>query len=98
MTKDDKVLATLISAGIEFQITGAKYWIEPLPNITGLILGVQSFWGLFDLNPNKAELFEGSFSGGRGGSIFPPPSPPSLPFHISRRTYPNSIKLYTIVK
>ena len=49
--KDDKVLAFLISAGIEFQITGPKYRIEPLPNLTELILGIQSFWGPFDLKP-----------------------------------------------
>ena len=47
--KDDKVLPFLISAGIEFQIAGPKYWIEPLPNLTELILGIQSFWGPFDL-------------------------------------------------
>ena len=41
--KDDKVLAFLISAGIEFQITGPKYQIEPLPNLAELILGIQSF-------------------------------------------------------
>ena len=48
--KDDKVIAFLFSAGIEFQITGPKYRIEPLPNLTELILGIQSFWGPFDLN------------------------------------------------
>ena len=57
-------------------------------------------------NPNKAWLFEGSFScfflrgggggGGGGGGQFDPPSPPIL--HILRRTYPTSIKLSTIVK
>ena len=41
--KDDKVLVFLISAGIEFQITGPKYQIELLPNLTELILGIQSF-------------------------------------------------------
>ena len=49
--KDDKVLAFLILAGIEFYITGPKYRIEPLPNLTELILGIQSFWGPFDLKP-----------------------------------------------
>ena len=49
--KDDKVLAFLISAGIEFQITGPKYQIEPVPNLTELLLGIQSFWGPFDLKP-----------------------------------------------
>ena len=47
--KDDKVLAFLISAGIEFQITGPNYRIEPSPNQTELILEIQSFWGPFDL-------------------------------------------------
>ena len=47
--KDDKVLAFLISAGIEFQITGPKYQIEPLPNLTELILGIQSFLDPFGL-------------------------------------------------
>ena len=50
-SKDEKVLAFLIIAGIEFQITGSKYQIEPLPNLTELILGIQSFWGPFDLKP-----------------------------------------------
>ena len=49
--KDDKVLAFLISAGIEFRITGPMYRIEPLPNLTELILGIQSFWGPIDLKP-----------------------------------------------
>ena len=51
--KDDKVIAFLFSAGIEFQITGPKYRIEPLPNIRKLILGIQSFWGPIDLKPYK---------------------------------------------
>ena len=38
-------------------------------------------WGQF--NPNKAGLFEGSFSWGGGGGQFDPP--PIL--HIYRRTY-----------
>ena len=48
------------------------------------------------LNPNKADLFEGSFSWGRerggrggGGVRWTTPAPP--PFQISRRTYPISI-------
>ena len=49
--KDDKVSAFLISAGTEFQITGPKYQIEPLPNLTELIMGIQSFWGPSDLKP-----------------------------------------------
>ena len=40
------------------------------------------------LNPNKAGLFEGSFSGGVN----------LTPLHISRRTYPILIKLYAIIK
>ena len=45
------------------------------------------------INPNTAGLFEGSFSwvAGGGGQYDPP-------LHISRRTYPISIKLYTIIK
>ena len=39
--RDDKVLAFLISAGIEFQITGPKCRIEPLPHLTELILGMK---------------------------------------------------------
>ena len=27
------------------------YWIEPLPNLSEFILGIQSFWGPFDLKP-----------------------------------------------
>ena len=54
--KDDKVLAFLISAGVEFQIAGPKYRIEPLRNLTELILGIQSFWGPFDLKPSN-DLF-----------------------------------------
>ena len=41
--KDVKVLAFLILAGIEFYITRPKYRIEPLPNLTELILGIESF-------------------------------------------------------
>ena len=47
--KEGKVLAFLIFAGIEFQITGSTYRIEPLQNLTELILGIQSFWGPLDL-------------------------------------------------
>ena len=42
------------------------------------------------VNPNKAGLFEGSFAWG-WESIW-------RPLHISRRTYPISIKPYTNVK
>ena len=48
----------------------------------------------FSINPKKVGFFEGSFSWGRVVKFDPPPS--SL--HISRRTYPASTKLHTIVK
>ena len=56
--KDDKVLPFLISAGIEFQIAGPKYWIEPLPNLTELILGIQSFWSHLTLSHVMTHLTE----------------------------------------
>ena len=59
--KDDKVLAFLISAGKEFQITEPKYRIETLQNLTELILGIQCFWGPFDLRPYK-DSFNGNSS------------------------------------
>ena len=49
--EDHIVWAFLIFVGIAFQITGPKYPIESLPNLTELILGIQSFWGPFDLKP-----------------------------------------------
>ena len=53
-------------------------------------------WDFFRLKPNKAGVFEGSFSWGEGGSQFDLPHSPL--FHISRSTYPISIKLYITVK